>query len=152
MGQQQLLLLVMTVVIVTIAVFIGIDLFDQSSQRHHVDELVRYSIDVASDAIAWREKKSPYLGGGGSYEQLGQGTEGLERFLISSNRPPGQLAVEESTENSLTIVGISTSYPELGVRLQVEGFAIVDTETFMNNEICEGSSVAADEICPSSGS
>jgi hypothetical protein len=149
MGQQQLLLLVLTIVIVTIAVFIGIDLFDKSSQRQHVDELVRYSVDVASDAIAWREKKSPYLGGGGSFAQLGTGTDGLEKFLISSNRPPGQLAIEESTQNTMTIVGISTSYPELGVRMQVEGFNIVSTETYRNNEICDDSSVAS-EICPSS--
>ena len=149
MGQQQLLLLVLTIVIVTIAVFIGIDLFDKSSQRQHVDELVRYSVDIASDAIAWREKKSPYLGGGGSYEQLGTGTDGLEKFLISSNRPPGQLAIEESTKSTLTIVGISTSYPKLGVRMQVDGFDIVSTETYLNNEICDGSSVAS-EICPSS--
>lgn len=147
MGQQQLLLLVLTIVVVTIAVFIGIDLFNNASQRQHVDELVRYSIEVASDAIAWREKKSPFLGGGGSYVQLGTGTDGLDKFLISSNRPPGQLAIEESTQRTMTIVGISTSYPELGVRMQVEGFDIVNTETFTNNEICDGSSVAS-SICP----
>lgn len=147
MGQQQLLLLVLTIVVVTIAVFIGIDLFDKASQRHHVDELVRYSVDVTSDAIAWREKKSPYLGGGGSYAKLGTGTDGLEKFLISSNRPPGQLAIEELTPNTMTIVGISTSYPKLGVRMQVEGFEIVNTVTFTDNEICDASSVAS-SICP----
>ncbi len=150
MGQQQLLLLVLSIVVVSIAVYIGIDMFGKSAQQNHMDSLVGYAVDVASDAIQWREKQSPYLGGGGSFLELNPGTEDLERFLISTNRPPGVLAVDERTENTLVLVGISSSYPEIGVRLRVERFDIVSTEVYQNNEICEGGGAGAVSICPGS--
>jgi hypothetical protein len=86
-GQQQLLILVLGLLIVSLAVFIGIDLFDRSMKQRHVDLLVNHTVMVASEAISWRTRESPFLGGGESYAELD--TDGMAQIIMNEVRPPG---------------------------------------------------------------
>lgn len=125
MGQQQLLLLVMGIVVVTIAVFIGISLVDQSMKERHVDLLVSHTVMVAGEATGWRAKHSPYIGGGDSYEKLD--TEGMRGLLMAEERLPGRIKITRATKEELDIVAVSDHYPDLGVLTRVVGEEIVET-------------------------
>ncbi len=66
MGQQQLLLLVLGIVIVGLAVVVGIQAFGENSKKANADALVNDAIRIASDAQAWMMKATAFGGGGDS--------------------------------------------------------------------------------------
>ena len=124
MGQQQLLLLVLSIVIMSIAVYAGIDLFDRAMRQRHADLLVSHTVQVASEAVVWYSKGSPFLGGGSSYADLGE--DGLAKLLMNEKRPPGILRITFASVNELEITAVSSEYEEIGVRVKVEGIEIVE--------------------------
>ena len=125
MGQQQILLLLLSIVIVSIAVYIGIDFFGTMMQQRHVDLLVNHAIHVASEATTWRSKGTPFLGGGGSYSDLG--ANGMEQLLMSEERLPGTFEITLANEDDLEVTGVSNDFPHIGVRVVVKETDIVDT-------------------------
>lgn len=125
MGQTQLLIIALTIVVVTIAVFIGISLVDQSMQQRHIDLLVGHTVTVASEATGWRAKHTPYLGGGDSYLKLD--TEGMQALLMAKNRLPGTIDITCATKDELNIVAVSDQYPDLGVLTKVMVEDITET-------------------------
>jgi hypothetical protein len=66
MGQQQLLLLVLGIVIVGLAVVVGIQAFSENMKKANSDALVNDAIRIASDAQAWRLKPTAFGGGAGN--------------------------------------------------------------------------------------
>lgn len=62
MGQQQLLLLVLGIVIVGLAVVVGIQAFSENQKKANADALVMTSMRIASDAQAWLRKPQPFGG------------------------------------------------------------------------------------------
>ena len=73
MGQQQLLLIVLGIVIVGLAVAVSIEAFDQNRRKAEVDIVVERLVTLAGIAQAW--KLTPTAMGGG------QGTNGFEGVL-----------------------------------------------------------------------
>ncbi len=69
MGQQQLLLLILGIVIVGLAVVVGINAFSEGRQKTDADALVSDGLRIASDAQAWALKPRQ-AGGGGSVAAL----------------------------------------------------------------------------------
>ena len=67
MGQQQLLLIVLGVIIVGVAVIFGIFLFRQSSIDGKRDMLINEGIQVANNAREYYHKPMGYGGGGFSF-------------------------------------------------------------------------------------
>ena len=65
MGQQQLLLIVLSVFIVGISVVVGIQTFSSSAAAANQDAVVADLTKMGSDAQGWYRKPS-MLGGGGS--------------------------------------------------------------------------------------
>ena len=63
MGQQQLLLLVLGIVIVGLAVVVGIQAFAENQKKSNVDALQITSMRIASEAQAWL--RTPVSFGGG---------------------------------------------------------------------------------------
>ena len=63
MGQQQLLLLVLGIVIVGLAVVVGIQAFSENQKKANADALVNDVIRIASDAQAWKLKPQAFGGG-----------------------------------------------------------------------------------------
>ena len=63
MGQQQLLLLVLGLVIVSTAVIYGIQAFDENKKQEERDSEMLKMLDLAARAQAW--KTTPVLMGGG---------------------------------------------------------------------------------------
>ena len=65
MGQQQLLLLVLGVVIVGLAVVVGINAFSENQVRSNADAMVNDALRIASDLQAYALKPEQFGGGGG---------------------------------------------------------------------------------------
>ena len=63
MGQQQLLLLVLGIVIVGLAVVVGIQAFSENQKKANADAMVNDAIRIASDAQAWKLKPAAFGGG-----------------------------------------------------------------------------------------
>lgn len=63
MGQQQLLLLVLGIVIVGLAVVVGIQAFDESNTQAVADALTMDGIRVVTAAKAWKDKPASFGGG-----------------------------------------------------------------------------------------
>ena len=133
MGQQQILILVLSIVIVSIATYVGIDLFDTMMQQRHVDLLVSHTVMVASEATAWRLKETPFLGGGGSYLDLD--TDGMNTLLMEENRLPGTIQITLATDDELEITAVSNDYPMIGVLTRVEEEDIVETRIAYDGSI-----------------
>ena len=66
MGQQQLLLLVLGIVIVGLAVVVGIQAFGENQKKANSDALVNDGVRIASDAQAWNLKPAAFGGGAGT--------------------------------------------------------------------------------------
>ena len=67
MGQQQLLLIVLGVVIVGIAIVIAIQLYRTHSIEHKRDLLANESVTLASNALSYYKKPAAYGGGANSF-------------------------------------------------------------------------------------
>ena len=63
MGQQQLLLLVLGIVIVGLAVVVGIQAFADNQKKANVDALTLTSMRIASEAQAWLRTPTSFGGG-----------------------------------------------------------------------------------------
>ncbi len=62
MGQQQLLLLVLSIVIVGTAIVVGINAYSENAVRANFDTLLQETLRIASDAQSWKQK--PEIFGG----------------------------------------------------------------------------------------
>jgi len=71
MGQQQLLLLVLGIVIVGLAVVVGIQAFSENQKKANADAIVNDAIRIASDAQAWKLKPAAFGGGAAATEWTG---------------------------------------------------------------------------------
>ena len=72
MGQQQLLLLVLGIVIVGLAVVVGIQAFGENQKKANADAMVNDGVRIASDAQAWKLKPAAF--GGGADKELSDAT------------------------------------------------------------------------------
>ncbi|RMF63080.1 MAG: hypothetical protein D6746_03320, partial [Bacteroidetes bacterium] len=82
MGQQQLLLLVLGIVIVGLAVVVGIQAFSENQKKANADALVNDAVRIASDLQAWMLKPAAFGGGdnsgvwsGASFAKIGYSTD-----------------------------------------------------------------------------
>ena len=63
MGQQQLLLLVLGIVIVGLAVVVGIQAFGENQKKANADALVNDGVRIAADTQVWALKPTAFGGG-----------------------------------------------------------------------------------------
>ena len=125
MGQQQLLLLAISIVIAAIAILAGIEAVQQGLLQSAADRLVERNLAVASSAVAWKTRKDPFDGGDESY--LGLETNGMARLSLNDSTDAGVVGITSATESTLEITSVSSNYPQIGVRTQIEEYTIVST-------------------------
>lgn len=88
MGQQQLLLVVLGIVIVGLAVAVGIQAFDENRRETRRDVAVAAAIRYAGDVMAWYDRVPAMGGGGGSWENFGLDRIGYTPDGTCSNNRP----------------------------------------------------------------
>jgi hypothetical protein len=92
MGQQQLLLIVLGVIIVGIAVVLGIAMFRQNSIDQKRDMLINEGITVANNALEYFRKPHTYGGGQNSFTgweiptQMVNGPNGSYTATVAADR------------------------------------------------------------------
>lgn len=67
MGQQQLLLIILGVIIVGIAIAVGLSLFSAQSIQSNKDAIINDLNNIAAQAYQYRIRPSSMAGGNGSY-------------------------------------------------------------------------------------
>ena len=67
MGQQQLLLIILGVIIVGIAIAVGISMFSSSSVQANKDAIINDMNNLAANAYQFRIRPTTMGGGGGKY-------------------------------------------------------------------------------------
>jgi hypothetical protein len=98
MGQQQLLLIVLGVIIVGIAVVVGINLFNANAEESSKDTLVSEGTNLGAMAQQYFKKPVALGGGGNSFVGFG---------VAPSAGSPGQLLPAELTSTASATWAIS---------------------------------------------
>ena len=100
MGQQQLLLLVIGIVIVGLAVVVGIQQFGEGSKKAEIDRLSVSAVRLATGASAWRATPAAMGGGRGAASFAGFSLAGLG-FGATSTVGTGEVAFDGTTIHSV---------------------------------------------------
>ncbi|MEX0822346.1 MAG: hypothetical protein WD021_09395 [Rhodothermales bacterium] len=135
MGQQQLLLLVLGIVIVGLAVVVGIQAFGENQKKANADALVNDAIRIASDAQAWKLKPAAFGGGANEtgFENLSLPQMGYELTDGAYENLNGRFSIA-ATAASVIITG--NSLPDSGndnqVVVTVAGTAPTDIGTVVS--------------------
>ena len=117
MGQQQLLLLVLGIVIVGLAVVVGLQAFGENQKKANADALVNDALSIAADVQAWSLKPSVFGGGEGDYtglsfERLGYTTGDQSGGDTAADdgyeSPNGVFTLTVGAADEVTVVGCST--------------------------------------------
>ncbi|MCK9408686.1 MAG: hypothetical protein WCX28_05500 [Bacteriovoracaceae bacterium] len=107
MGQQQLLLIILGVIIVGIAIAVGITLFKDSAVSTNRDAMANDMMHLAAKARHYYKRPTSMGGGGHSFMNLGSG--GGILLLVSSNfstNDNGTYSIKSGTTQTLiTFVG-----------------------------------------------
>lgn len=126
MGQQQLLLIVLGVIIVGIAVVVGINVFTASSEQSAKDTIVSQATNIGAMAQQYYRKPKALGGGQGSF--VG--------FVI-----PQKLAVDSASQATFTanatadqVVITGTPFEETGYTWTVEATVTPEKITTKINE------------------
>lgn len=125
MGQQQLLLLVLGVIIVGLSVVAGIQIVDKSFRQNEADMLVGRSLMIAQSAVYWKAKADPFDGGNASYTGLEEA--GFRKLFLGEETETGTFKITLAKEDSLVLVSVSKRFPEVGVQINVVGEEITNT-------------------------
>ncbi|MEM1055095.1 MAG: hypothetical protein AAGI52_06180 [Bacteroidota bacterium] len=128
MGQQQLLLLVLSIVIVGLAVFAGILIYGESSRHDRADDVLNQSVRLAQEAIQWKGRAAVYGGGGGAnatFDPLATG--GFTEMGISGETLTTDHAIRTAAGQSVEIIGVSKAYPDIGSYVRVQNGQIDST-------------------------
>ena len=132
MGQQQLLLLVIGVVLVGLAVVAGFEMMQKGYRQDEADGLLDRSLTIATHAVGWKTRNDMFAGGNQSYAALNAG--GLAALGLDDENIRGRYAITHATVDSLEITGVSERYEEVGVRVYVVNYTIERSELNFNGE------------------
>ena len=99
MGQQQLLLIVLSVIIVGIAVVVGINMFSSSAASANLEAVTSDLLNLASRAQQYYVKPSGMGGGGNSFSGIT-----ISDLTAKTSNDNGAYSI--STAGTATLVGI----------------------------------------------
>jgi hypothetical protein len=123
MGQQQLLLIVLGVILVGVAVVLGIQYFSVGAEEGAKDELTAHCITVGANAQQWFKKPVAMGGGGNTFTGFDTHfTDNLTGLHSSTN---GIYTVPTIADTQITVVG--TPDGALGYTWTVETIVTANT-------------------------
>ncbi len=104
MGQQQLLLIVLSTIIVGVSIVVGINMFGQGAQTANQDAVVQDVMTIGSRAQEWYRKPAVMGGGGRTFATMTSAN--LETFLnFPATNENGTYAVSAPAAGNFTITG-----------------------------------------------
>jgi hypothetical protein len=87
MGQQQLLLLVLGVVLVAVAIVGGLYIFEENLKKNNAEMLVSEAINIATSAQSWKIRPSTFGGQTGTARNNPMDFSGFTLRAISLEEP-----------------------------------------------------------------
>jgi len=107
MGQQQLLLLILSAVIVGVAIVMGINMFAENAAQANQDAVMQDVLTLASRAQAWYRRPVELGGGGRTYV-------GMTLIDLNFDTPNdnGTYALSGGTATAVTVTGVGTENPD----------------------------------------
>ncbi|MCB9511189.1 MAG: hypothetical protein H6695_13440 [Deferribacteres bacterium] len=103
MGQQQLLLLALSTIIVGLAIVMGINMFGENAAQSNLDAVTNDVLTIASRAQGWYRKPAQMGGGGRSFSGL-SGNPALELNFPDSTEN-GSYLLSSPTDSNIVITG-----------------------------------------------
>lgn len=107
MGQQQLLLIVLSVIIVGIAVVVGINMFGASAASANLEAVSNDLLNLAASAQQYYVKPSSMGGGGNSFAGLSADAAGIAKLTPKASNDNGTYSVKTAGDaTSVVIQGV----------------------------------------------
>ena len=131
MGQQQLLLIVLGVIIVGIAVVVGINVFTASSSSANRDSVISDLTNIASMAQQYYRKPTALGGGGNSFTGFRMpalSTTAGDNTLTTTKTPNGSYTLTPG-DQTITLVGLGNQTGNNGTAM-VQATMTVVPNTF----------------------
>lgn len=109
MGQQQLLLIVLSVIIVGIAVVVGINMFNDQAASSNLDALTADLVNLASRAQQHYRRPTAMGGGGGTFALLTADAAGMQFLTTRPTNENGAYAISTAGDGTSVILsGVGT--------------------------------------------
>lgn len=119
MGQQQILLIVLGLVVIAIAVAVGMSLFRSHAIDSKRDILINETIDMAAQAFGYYKRAREFGGGGKSFV-------GWQIPPQVQNTVNGSYVIEEIYDSKVTIIATGTEVVTGNDTIQVKTIVYPD--------------------------
>lgn len=123
MGQQQLLLIILGVIVVGIAVAVGITMFSDNAVSANRDAVSNDLVNLAARAQQFYRRPQALGGGGNSFLLLTADDTGLKKLtnMALGKNANGVYSISAAgTDNDVKIQGVGTENGENGAKLIME--------------------------------
>ena len=121
MGQQQLLLIILGVIVVGIAVAVGITMFTDNAVSANRDAVTNDLVNLAARAQQFYRRPTALGGGGNSFVGLTQDEAGLKKLTNRSSNANGAYSITTAgTATGCVIQGVGTEMVEEGRYVTME--------------------------------
>ena len=128
MGQQQLLLLVLGIVLVAVAIVAGFMIFEENIKKSNAEALVSDAVNIATAAQSWKVRPQTFGGQTGSSRDDPMDYTGFTFNAISLESPhvtPNGVFTFTADTRGLVIIGHNEEYANQ-VTLTVDGLTEQD--------------------------
>lgn len=107
MGQQQLLLIILGVIVVGIAVAVGITMFTENAVSSNRDAVTNDLVNLAARAQQFFRRPTTLGGGGNSFVGLTADAAGLRKLTRDATNPNGTYSITSAgTATTVVIQGV----------------------------------------------
>ena len=135
MGQQQLILLVLGIVIVGLAVVVGIQSFNENRQKTEIDNLTSVGVGMAGEIIGWYQKPTSQGGAGSNpanFDVLTIDKLGYDWDRSEDSNFGGYTMTATVANNTIRYVGQSRTHPFLHMHAmpRAQGVMRVEVHVF----------------------
>lgn len=121
MGQQQLLLIILGVIVVGIAVAVGITMFSDSAISANRDAVSNDLVNLAARAQQYYRRPAALGGGGNSFAGLTADAAGLAKLTNRGANANGVYTISAAgTATSVEIRGVGTEDVTAGVKVEMK--------------------------------
>jgi hypothetical protein len=134
MGQQQLLLIILGVIIVGIAVAVGITMFKTNAVSANRYALVGDMTNLAARAQQFYRRPVSLGGGGGAFDASKGATAAFKLSTKEKSNPNGTYTAT-ATATSVTIVGTGTEISDDGSALPVQVTMVVAPDSITSTTV-----------------
>lgn len=120
MGQQQLLLIILGVIVVGIAVAVGITMFQDNAISANRDAVTNDLVNLASRAQQYYRRPAALGGGGNSFVGLTADAAGLAKLTSKTTNANGTYSIMTAgTSTSVVLKGVGTEKGSDGSAIDV---------------------------------